>query len=473
MKPLDLRARLVAAVGVVAVLQLVVAGLVVSFTRHQMIEQVDARLVVAASQTERHDDRHYPDEEPIPARYGSSYTGQLDSGGDLVTWSESNHHGRAYPPPAVDANDARRAVSRPITVGSDGDDLGYRMVASQDDDTYLITALPLDEVNETVRQLSVVMALAAAAITAVLGSVSWWVLRLGVDPIKRMTASAEAIAAGDLSERITDADPSTEAGRLGHALNTMLGTIETSFAERARAEARLRQFIADASHELRTPVATIRGYAELYRIGGLDDTADLDDAMNRTEQESERMSRLIADMLNLAKLDREPTLATTDVDLAQVVQDSTADAAVAYPDRSITCSTDQGLIVGGDPDLLRQVVANLVGNAIVHTDASVAVSVVAEAHDDSAVLTVGDSGPGMTPEVVERATERFFRADPSRSRHRGGSGLGLAIVASAVDAHGGQLSITSEPGQGTTVTVTLPLLATAAPDQITGPDPVG
>ena len=204
--------------------------------------------------------------------------------------------------------------------------------------------------------------------------------------------------------------------------------------------------------------ATIRGYAELYQAGGLADRAELDDAMRRTEQESQRMSRLIADMLNLAKLDRHPTLTTRPVDLTAVARDTAADAKVTYPERTITPTiAGSPLVVEGDEDLLRQALTNLVGNAIVHTDAATSVTVNVHSDGPDAVIQVVDHGGGMTPEVVARTTERFYRADPSRSRHQGGSGLGLAIADSVINAHHGTLNIDSTPGRGTTVTITLPL----------------
>jgi two-component system OmpR family sensor kinase len=271
-----------------------------------------------------------------------------------------------------------------------------------------------------------------------------------------MTETAVAIADGDLSQRVPDVVPGTEAGELGEALNTMLGRIEGAFAERARSEARLRQFVADASHELRTPVTTIRGYAELYRTGGLRGPGELDSALRRTEDEAVRMGSLVEDLLLLARLDQGRPLQREPVDLDVLARDAVRDAGAVDPDHPVTAVTAGGVVVPGDADRLQQVVTNLVGNARVHTPPGTAVEVRTSREGDRAVLEVADSGPGMPPEVAERAFERFYRADPARSRHQGGTGLGLAIVKATVDAHGGTVSIRSAPGQGTTVRVELP-----------------
>jgi two-component system OmpR family sensor kinase len=219
----------------------------------------------------------------------------------------------------------------------------------------------------------------------------------------------------------------------------------------------LRRFIADASHELRTPITTIRGYAELYRTGGLDDGDELREAMRRTEQESTRMGGLIDDLLQLARLDQGRSLLQEPVDLAAVVADAARDARAVAPGRVVSCDAGEPLVVTGDGDRLRQVVANLVGNALVHTEAGTAIALRATRRGDRATVEVADEGEGMAPATAARAFERFFRADASRSRHHGGSGLGLAIVEAVVAAHGGSVSLDSAPGRGTTVRIDLPL----------------
>jgi two-component system OmpR family sensor kinase len=284
------------------------------------------------------------------------------------------------------------------------------------------------------------------------------VLRLGIRPIKRMTAAAEQIAAGDRSHRVPELAPSTEAGQLGVALNRMLDAMDDSFARQAASEDRLRRFVADASHELRTPVTTIRGYAELYRIGGLPAGEPLDEAMRRTEQEAVRMARLVDDLLTLAKLDQGRPLERRPVDLGALVADAARDARAVDGARSITTSLPATgtAIVEGDEDRLRQVIANVVGNALVHTPPGTPIELRVDTSDDRAAMRVVDHGPGMPADVAARVTQRFYRADPSRARHRGGSGLGMSIADAAVSAHGGSISIDSTEGVGTTVVVSLP-----------------
>ena len=473
MTRLDLRARLIAAIAVIVLLQPIVAFVVISAVRHELVEQIDDRLAIGSPERGASFDReralerdHHHDDDADPARleesperYGETYEGWLSGDGELITVFSSNDAGVELPPPSVDLDRAAKSRGRPITVGATQGGFEYRLTASPSSTGgYLVTAIPFDEVDETMAKLTAVLAATASVVTGALLALTWWVLRLGIAPIKRMTASAQRIAAGDLAERVADTDPRTEAGQLGRALNAMLGQIAASLTERTKAEEKLRQFVADASHELRTPVATIRGYAELYRAGGLAEQHELDDAMRRTELESQRMSRLIVDLLDLARLDREPELTTTPVDLPAVVRDVVADASVRAPGRTITAAVlAPTIVVSGDEDLLRQVLANVVDNAIVHTDAPAQVTVTARLNDETAVIEVHDDGPGMTPEVVTKVTERFFRADPSRSRQKGGSGLGLAIAESILTAHGGTLEVESSLGNGTTVTLRIPV----------------
>lgn len=452
MKHLSLRLRLLLGVGFIALVQVIAAFVVISVTSDQLLDQIDERLGAAAASSATNG-----------LGTDDVYQGLLRPDGELVTLNEVTIRGDAVPLPVVASSVIEAARDAAVTVEAQSGQVEYRLLAVETGagDT-LILASPLRGYEWTMNRLIRLVAVVAAVIVLMLAAVCWWVLHLGIKPIKQMTSTAEAIAAGDLSERIEDTQPGTEAGQLGMALNTMMGTIETTFEDRSRAESRLRQFIADASHELRTPVATIRGYAELYQAGGLHDREELDDAMRRTREESERMSRLIADMLRLAKLDREPELEHKPVDLCMLAREVIADALAIHDERLFTIdASTEPVIVSGDEDLMRQALANLVSNAIVHTDEEATTTVTVDHDGLNAALTVADDGGGMPARVVERATERFFRADPSRSRHQGGSGLGLAIVSGIVAAHHGELRIASSPGKGTTVTMTLPKTHTA------------
>ncbi len=367
--------------------------------------------------------------------------------------------------PDLDIDELPTQGSMYFTVDSIDGDVTYRVLAESLGDVVLITALPLDDVNDTISQLVWVQVLGCLLILAVLGLVSWWVIHLGIRPVQQMTRTATRIAGGDLTVRVPESANGTESAELAVALNQMLGHIEGALDERAASEDRLRRFVADASHELRTPVTTIRGYAELYRHGGLADHDALDDAMRRTEQEAMRMGRLVEDMLVLAKLDEERPLEVLPVDLGQLVADAGADARAVWPGRSITVDVgEEPATVNGDGDRLRQVISNVVGNALVHTEPDVAVTLRVHSAGGLVTVDVEDAGQGMPREVTERATERFYRADPARSRHRGGSGLGLSIVDAAVAAHGGTVTIDSAPDRGTTVCLTFPAVAADGTD---------
>ncbi len=324
-------------------------------------------------------------------------------------------------------------------------------------DDIAILAIPMSSVDSTLRQLLILELSISALVVLAMVVLAWLVVRAGLRPLEKMGDTAQAIAAGDLARRVEPANEKTEIGRLGMALNRMLGQIETAFAERTRSEQRLRRFIADASHELRTPLTSIRGYAELLRRGADSKPEDATVARRRIEQESIRMTGLVEDMLLLARLDQGRPLERESVDLAQIANDSCHDARVVSPTREISFDAPAPVVVAGDEQRLRQVVGNLVRNAIVHTPPTTAVEVSVAAMDGRAVLSVVDHGPGLNADLAARVFEPFFRADAGRSRDRGGSGLGLSIVAAVVAAHSGEVEISETPGGGATFKVELPL----------------
>ncbi len=464
---MSLRARLLAGMAFVAIVLVVVAIVITSTTRSLMIDQIDARLAAfspggRATSPTGEPGPGFNSPPPIqidgfPDRPSDAFEGVVTADGTLVVRFTPNVGNREYAPPDLAADDLPTAGTRSFTTGSTDGNTTYRVLAQRFGDSVAITALPLDDVQDTISSLIRTEAIGALMILAALGLVSWWVVHLGIRPIKKMTETATQIAGGDLAVRVPETADGTESAALAVALNQMLGHIERALDERASSEDRLRRFVADASHELRTPVTTIRGYAELYRQGGLTQPDALDDAMRRTEQEATRMGRLVEDMLVLARLDEHRPLASAPVDLAALVRDASDDAHATWPERDVTVrGVDGPAVIMGDEDRLRQVLANVVGNALVHTEADVSVALSVVSDDDEVVVEVADDGVGMPPEVAARVTERFYRADPARSRHRGGSGLGLAIVDAAVAAHGGAVTIESSVGVGTTVRLTLP-----------------
>ena len=459
---MSLRARLLVGMGVVVVVLVASAVVITRNTETHLIDQVDERLVSLVPRLHDGGPAGPPGIYVCPApSIFTFYTGCVDADDD-VRWTAPAYD-ESLPAPDVSTRQAEQSAEHgtPFTVGATSSGRQYRALATSDRDGQVrIAALPLDDVDDAVSRLITVEVLATFAIVVALGLVTFWVIRLGVRPIKQMTRTATAIADGDLSQRVPDVAAGTEAGELGTALNTMLGRIETAFDERTESEARLRQFVADASHELRTPVTTIRGYAELYRTGGLADPEELASAMLRTEQESVRMGALVDDLLHLARLDQGSPLEHEPVDLGALVQDTVNDTRAIDPDRPVTASVAGEVVVAGDDRRLRQVIGNLVGNALVHTPPGTPVEVRVRRDGDRVVLEVEDHGPGMSDEVAARAFERFYRADPARSRHRGGTGLGLAIVEATVTAHHGTVTLASVDGEGTTVRVDLPALGT-------------
>jgi two-component system OmpR family sensor kinase len=350
-------------------------------------------------------------------------------------------------------------VSDPFTIGAVGSSDNWRMVVARGNDgSVSVTGLPLGLTQDTSTRLTALTLAASGVVLLVLALAAWWVIRLGLRPIDDLVRTADEIAAGDLSRRLQPAPSGTEAGHLTEAFNGMVHQIEFAFAERQESEDRLRRFVADASHELRTPLTSIRGYTDLMQAGALDDPDARADALRRIQAESGRMAELVDDLLVLARLDQGRPLERLPVDLVAVATDATKDARAVDPDRPVALVVpDRPVVVQGDEGRLRQIVANLLTNARVHTPAGTPVTVRVAVEGDTARLVVADEGEGMTPEVTTRVFERFYRADASRSRDRGGSGLGLSIVAAVSEAHGGRAGVESAPGAGTRVTVELPL----------------
>ena len=332
-----------------------------------------------------------------------------------------------------------------------------------------VVAVPFTEADATLDQLLLVEGLVIAAVLAALGGAVWWIVRLGLRPLDRIGTTAGAIAAGDLGRRVEPAEPRTEVGRLGLALNAMLARLEEAFAERRASEERLRRFLADASHELRTPLASIRGYAELFRIGAAREGPEMDKAMSRIEAEAARMGVLVEDLLALARLDEVRDQRRERVDLAQLAADAVDDARAVAPDREITISSGDGaggpapVELDGDPGQLRQVLSNLMRNALVHTPAGTPIAVSVARNGSDARLEVRDHGPGLPTGDPAELFERFWRADPGRGRGRAGAGLGLSIVAAIVSAHGGRAAAANAAGGGARFTVTLPRVTPDAP----------
>jgi two-component system OmpR family sensor kinase len=315
----------------------------------------------------------------------------------------------------------------------------------------VLVALYLGPVDATASELRAAVLAAGGIVAVVLLACGFWLERLGLRPIADMKSVADAIAAGDRTRRITARPRGKEAAHLARALNTMLD-------KQNEIEDRLLQFVADASHELRTPTSVISGLAQLWRQGDLREGEELEQAMRRVGQESNRMRALVEELLLLARLDSGAHLETQPVDIGRLARDVLADAAITNPSRQVTTRIDDNVTAFGDETALRRVVSNLVTNALTHTPAASGVSVRVEASPEGATFEISDTGPGMATDDAAHAFERFWRAAPSRTRS--GSGLGLPIARAVVEAHGGTVQLHSTPELGTTVRVILP----AAPE---------
>ena len=322
---------------------------------------------------------------------------------------------------------------------------------------FVVFAIPLTPVQTTLSQLLLLESLIGLGVLGATALLALIIIRISLQPLQKMGGVAADIAAGDLSRRVAPATPKTEIGRLGLALNGMLSQIEAAFAERTESNQRLRRFIADASHELRTPLTSIRGYSEMLRRGANESPSDAELARRRIEEESVRMSTLVDDMLLIARLDQGRPLERKPVDLQTIATDAADDARAVAPQRSIILMAPSSVVVEGDDLRLRQVVGNLVRNALVHTPQQTAIEIGVSTDNGTGRMSVVDHGPGLQAKEMERIFEPFYRADPSRSRDSGGAGLGLSIVSAVVSAHGGQVNVKETSGGGVTFEVELPL----------------
>jgi two-component system OmpR family sensor kinase len=404
---------------------------------------------------------------PTTFQTSGTYGELLDASGKVIEIHAFTYDQAAPSPPVLPAKPPLSAFKSPrpreFTVSSkSGSGLRYRAAAfSVSGGRVLVIAVPLRDVDQTLQQLVLVELLVGAGVILALVAMGWVVIQLGLRPLERMGRVASEIAHGDLTRRVTPDDPRTEVGRLGSSLNEMLAQIEQAFADRGESEDRLRRFLSDASHELRTPLASIRGYAELFRLGAADDPEELERAMARIEAEATRMGVLVENLLLLARLDELPDVQLVPVDLLELAEHAAQDTRAIAPERDIRLTADGDPRVLGDPEQLRQVLANLTRNAVIHTPPGTAIDIGVSRQADRALLEIRDHGPGLPAEAGDRVFERFWRTEGGRSRGRGGSGLGLAIVKAIVQAHHGEVHADNAPGGGAAFRVTLPIVHTA------------
>jgi two-component system OmpR family sensor kinase len=459
---MSLRSRLLLVCMVLLTLGVVVTDAVaVTMLRRHLVDRVDSQLRLLGAIMSR-----LPVQAPgqLPAEFRTSldmisdvYVAELGPDGSVV---------RAAQTPGATAVPRLPAAvqSRP---GEPFDVPGWRVIVERrpGGGNAVVVAARLTKVDSTVRRMWTISGLTFGTVLAVLAVLGWFAMRAGLKPLRRMEETATAIAGGDLTHRVPDvAPPRTEVGRLASSLNGMLAQIERAFAARERSEARMRALLSDVSHELRTPLFGIKGFTELYRMGGLPSREDVDRTMNHIEREATRLASLAEDLLLLATVDEQPdVLALTPMDLRTIAADMRADLRALDPSRPVTVTGPDGAAapgrapVLGDEARLRQVATNLVGNVIAHTPAGTPVRIGVGTVDGEAILELADSGPGLDAAAAGRVFDRFYRADSSRSREAGsGAGLGLAIVRSLVAAHGGRVEVRTALGEGATFRLYVP-----------------
>jgi two-component system OmpR family sensor kinase len=466
----SLRARLLGAVAAVALVGLLVADVTTyAALRSFLIVRVDDTLDASHRALVGSVLRRGEVAGPVPSDRGQfaaaapgAYV-QLRDGEGNVLFSQSTRGEFSKGTPRLPRSVAelgsgdRRAAH--FTVDSAGDGPQFRVRAERSPDgSLLLVALPLDDVAATLRRLVTVEVIVTGAALLVAAGLGLWLVRVGLRPLRDIETTASNIAGGQLNLRVPPADERTEVGRVGAALNTMLERIEDAFERQAASERRLRRFVADASHELRTPVSATAAYAELFELGARQRPADLERVMLGIRRETARMQALIDDLLLLARLDEGRPLERQPVDLVAVAGEAIEAARAVGPKWPLTMDATEPVEVTGDRLALRQVLDNLLANVRTHTPPGTSASVRVSVDDGTAVVEVRDQGPGLESETAARVFERFYRADPSRSRDRGGSGLGLALVAAIVTAHEGSVHVDSSPGEGATFRVRLPLV---------------
>jgi len=355
-------------------------------------------------------------------------------------------------------NEVAAHGDKPFTIQAPGAD--FRVIARvlPNNGGTVVAAQSLRDLDRTTSRLGFLFALIGLVLLLLIALAARTVIKVGLRPLEDAEKTAEEIAAGNLSARMPQADPSTEVGRLVTSLNAMLARIEDAFSVRADSENKLRRFVADASHELRTPITAIRGFSELHRQGAVTGEKETTELIGRIENESKRMGSLVEDLLLLARLDQAREMDSKPVDINKVVEDAVISARAAGPEHPLTLNAeDEEIFTLGDEVRIHQVVANLLANARAHTPSGTPISVSVRRSETGIEVVVADKGPGLNAEDQKRIFERFYRADASRARTGAdGSGLGLSIVDAVMRAHGGSVSVQSTPGEGATFTLLFP-----------------
>lgn len=450
---MTLRTRLIAAFVAVFVLLCVSSVVVTLLQRSYLMGQVDrqlegissasgvviSRLATSASRPNA--------QNILQTEFSEYFVGRVGGDGQLTIYISPSTD-----PELVPAFPDQPNFGTPITVGTiSGESNRVRIIETRlGDGSMGIFGVSLSKTEAAIRRLVITEAVASLIVLSVMGLVVFWVMRLGIGPIRRMTEAADAISAGSLDARIVVPADGTEAARLGQALNTMIDTTQAT-------EARLRQFVSDASHELRTPLTTLRGYAALYEAGGFKSKEELDDAMRRMGDQAARMARIVDDLLLLARLNEHGAPTPEPVEIVPVLNDLASDITVVQPQRPVTVDVGEPVTVMIDRDHLTQAITALTTNALRYTDTSSEIILRAKVLDGRARVEVSDRGVGIAAADLPKLFDRFYRADSARSRAAGGNGLGLAIVASIISSNHGTYGVESVVGLGSTFWFELPL----------------
>lgn len=375
-------------------------------------------------------------------------------GGDLNTQEIGNYVN------GLTIQDVKLHRDHPFGISAPGADFRVLARVLPSELGSVVVAQSLENVDNTIHQLQFLFIFIGLLALILIGLASRKVIDISLKPLAAVETTAESIAGGNLSARLPDAKPDTEVGRLVSSLNQMLTRIEGAFSAQAESENRLRRFVADASHELRTPLTAIRGFAELNRQGAVQGKEATNELIVRIEKESIRMGALVEDLLLLARLDQSRELEKKPVNIRKAIEEVVASARAAGPEHPISIYIPDGdIYILGDSNRVHQVIANLLANARTHTPVGTPISVLVTQDDNGTSIAVTDKGPGLSNQDQERIFERFFRADPSRTRTTAeGSGLGLSIVDAVMRAHGGRVSVTSKLGEGATFTLFFPVV---------------
>jgi two-component system, OmpR family, sensor kinase len=491
MNTLSLRSRLLIAVGAVALLSLVVADITVyAALRSYLYRQVDATLAMSfqplgQASAHPHDVGNGQPGGPGPGGpplNSSSFCqiGRESAPGMFIEVREADNEvvsgeecsafvpgQKSYVPElprtitGLSGGTSTKVPVEYFTVGSaNRGGPSFRVRASAlSDGGILIVADPINGIESTLRQLFVLELSVTGGALVVSILLGFWLVRIGLKPLRDVVRTAEAISEGDLMHRVPNANSRTEVGHVATALNVMLERIQRSFGDLQASENRLRRFVSDASHELRTPIAAVSAYAQLFQRGAAAHPDDLGRVMDGIERETGRMGHLVEDLLLLARLDEHHAVIREPVELVGLAAEAVETARTVGPGWPITFVADEPVETSGDREALRRVVDNLLANVRSHTPSGTTTTVRVRGAGGDAVIEVADDGPGLDAEQVGMVFERFYRADPSRSRETGGAGLGLAIVATIVRAHGGRTEAESSPGGGALFRVVLPAVA--------------